>query len=92
MITLRLPEEMDKRLSQLAKQTNRSKSYYIKRAIQEFLENQEDYLMAVAAMEQLEKGEEKTRAFKEVLKKYNPKEDGNELHLSTGKPRLWSVD
>lgn len=66
MMTIRLPEEMEKRLSQLAKQTHRSKSYYVKRAIQEFLETQEDYLMTVAAMEQLEKGEEKTRAFKEI--------------------------
>ena len=61
---------MDKRLSQLAKETHRTKSYYVKRAVEEFLEDQEDYLLALSAMERVEKGEEKTIRFEEMLKKY----------------------
>jgi RHH-type rel operon transcriptional repressor/antitoxin RelB len=34
---------MEKRLSRLSKQTGRSKSYYARRAIGEFLEEQKDY-------------------------------------------------
>lgn len=70
MMTVRLPENMDKRLSQLAKETHRSKSYYVKQALEEFLEEREDYLLALAAMERFEKGEEKAIPFEEILKKY----------------------
>lgn len=75
MMTLRLPENMDKRLSQLAKETHRSKSYYVKQAIEEFLEEREDYLLALAAMERFERGEEKAVSFEEILKKYGLEND-----------------
>ncbi len=75
MMTIRLPEEMEKRLSDLAKETHRTKSYYVKRAIEEFLEDQEDYLMALAAMERFERGEEKAIPFEEILKKYGLEDD-----------------
>jgi len=74
-MTIRLPEKMDKRLSQLAKETHRSKSYYVKQAIEEFLEEREDYLLALAAMERFERGEEKAISFEEILKKYGAEND-----------------
>lgn len=70
MITIRLPEAMEQRLSQLAKETHRSKSYYVKRAIEEFLEEQEDYLIALTRMERIESGEDKAIPFEELVKKY----------------------
>ena len=73
MMTIRLPEEMEQRLSQLAKETHRTKTYYVKRAIEEFLDDQEDYLLALSVMERVEKGEEKTIPFEEILK-YKKKE------------------
>lgn len=66
---------MEKRLSQLAKDTHRTKSYYVKRAIEEFLDDQEDYLLALSVMERVERGEEKTIPFEDILKKYGM-EDG----------------
>lgn len=75
MMTIRLPEKMEQRLSQLAKETHRTKSYYIKRAIEEFLEEREDYLLALAAMERYERGEEKAIPFEEILKKYGIEND-----------------
>lgn len=75
MMTIRLPVDMEQRLSQLAKETHRSKSYYIKQAIEEFLEEREDYLLALAAMERFERGEEKAIPFEEILKKYSHKND-----------------
>lgn len=57
MFALRLPEEIEKRLEVLARKTGRSKSYYAKRAIEEFLEDQEDYLLALGALERVERGE-----------------------------------
>lgn len=75
MMTIRLPEQMDKRLSELAKETHRSKSYYVKQAIEEFLEEREDYLLALAAMERFERGEEKAIPLEEIVKKYGLKDD-----------------
>lgn len=75
MMTIRLPENMEKRLSQLAKETHRTKSYYVKQAIEEFLEEREDYLLALAAMERFERGEEKAIPFEEILKKYGVEND-----------------
>jgi len=57
MLALRLPEGIEKRLEALARKTGRSKSYYAKRAIEEFLEDQEDYLLALGALERVERGE-----------------------------------
>lgn len=70
MLTIRLPVEMEQRLSQLAKETHRSKSYYVKRALEEFLEEQEDYLIALTRMERIESGEDKAIPFEDLIKKY----------------------
>jgi len=51
MLTLRVPASLDKRLERLARRTGRSKSFYAKRALAEFLEEQEDYLIAVSRLE-----------------------------------------
>jgi len=48
---LRLPKQTEKRLEALARRTGRTKSYYAKRAILEFLEEEEDYLLAVSRLE-----------------------------------------
>jgi RHH-type rel operon transcriptional repressor/antitoxin RelB len=50
MIGLRDPS-LEERLEQLAKETGRSKSYYVRLAIQQFLEDQEDYLLGLARLE-----------------------------------------
>ena len=51
MLALRLPKKMEERLEELAKKTGRTKSYYAKEAIAEFLDEQEDYLLALARLE-----------------------------------------
>jgi len=51
MLTVRLPQKLEGRLNRLAKCTGRPKSYYAKRAIAEFLDEQEDYLIAVSRLE-----------------------------------------
>jgi len=39
------------RLAHLAKETGRSKSYYVKQAIENFLEEREEYLLALSVLE-----------------------------------------
>jgi len=51
MLIVRLPADMEKRLSRLSKRTGRPKAYYAKKAIGEFLEEQEDYLISLSRLE-----------------------------------------
>jgi RHH-type rel operon transcriptional repressor/antitoxin RelB len=50
-LAVRLPQELAAELEQLAQETGRSKSYYARQAIIEFLEDRADYLRAVAVLE-----------------------------------------
>ena len=54
MMAVRLNSSVESRLSQLAHETGRSKSYYVKQAIDNFLEDHEDYLLALAVLEKEE--------------------------------------
>ncbi|WP_010303326.1 type II toxin-antitoxin system RelB family antitoxin [Candidatus Odyssella thessalonicensis] len=54
MLGVRLSKELDDRLKVLAEKTNRSKSYYVKQAIEQFLNEQEDYLVIEAFYEKLD--------------------------------------
>lgn len=51
MLTVRLSPRMEARLNRLAKRTGRPKSFYAKRAIAEFLAEQEDYFIALSRLE-----------------------------------------
>ena len=53
-LAVRLPKELADELDELARETGRSKSYYARRAIIEFLEDRADYLRAVATLEKHE--------------------------------------
>lgn len=52
MLAIRLPPEIEKRLSDLAKRTGRSKTYYAREAILEHLDDLEDYYLAAARVEE----------------------------------------
>lgn len=66
MTGVRLPEELENRLDNLVLKTHRSKSYYIKRAIEDYLNDQEDYLLAAAISERITRGIEKTYTLAEL--------------------------
>lgn len=46
-VSMRLSEDLAKRLNRLAKTLERSKTYIIKKALQEYIEEYEDYLIAL---------------------------------------------
>jgi RHH-type transcriptional regulator, rel operon repressor / antitoxin RelB len=52
MIAIRLPEEIDDRLTALAKRTGRTKTFYAREAILRFIEDMED---SYVALERLQK-------------------------------------
>jgi len=54
MLGIRLEPELERRLARLAKKTGRSKSYYARQAIRQFLEDREDYLLGISVLERNE--------------------------------------
>ena len=70
MLAIRLPQRLEKRLDKLARRTGRTKSYYVRQALEEQLADLEDIYLAEAAWERIERGEEKTIPLEDVLKRY----------------------
>ena len=52
MLSIRLPENLEHKLEYLSEQTHRPKSYYVRLALERFLEDEEDYRLAVARLEE----------------------------------------
>lgn len=65
-MTIRLSPQLDERLSNLTKQTGRSKSFYLTQAVESYLENMEDLLIANAVLERVKMGKERTYSLDEV--------------------------
>lgn len=57
-LTVRLPDEINTRLTSLAQQTGRSKSFYVRKAIEEKLEDLEDLYLGLAMLENVKSGKE----------------------------------
>ena len=51
MLAIRLPEDIENRLTELAKKTGRTKTFYAKEAILEHLEDMEDKYLALSRLE-----------------------------------------
>jgi RHH-type rel operon transcriptional repressor/antitoxin RelB len=66
VLAIRLPEEIERRLAALAKRTGRTKTYYARAAILEYLDDLEDIYLADRVMEQLEAGEIRTYSLEDV--------------------------
>jgi RHH-type transcriptional regulator, rel operon repressor / antitoxin RelB len=47
VLTLRLDDQTDRRLQRLAKESERPKSYFIKKALELYLQEYEDYQIAL---------------------------------------------
>jgi RHH-type rel operon transcriptional repressor/antitoxin RelB len=68
MLAVRLPSEIENRLQVLADATGRTKTYYVREAILEHLEDLEDYYLASEVLERVRKGQEKTYSSAEIRK------------------------
>ncbi len=51
MLAVRLPEEVEKRLDVLAKKTGRTKTYYVREAVIDHLEELEDIYLSLERLE-----------------------------------------
>ncbi|MGT3005690.1 type II toxin-antitoxin system RelB family antitoxin [Pasteurella multocida] len=73
-MTLRLPAHLDERLSNLTQHTGRSKSFYVSQAVESYLEDMEDLLIANAVIERIKTGKERT---------YSPEEVRHEISMES---------
>lgn len=69
-VSLRLPEDLKKRLDKIAKRTGRSKTYYMVAAITEKLADLEDLYLAEARTRALREGRSRTYTLDEMEKRY----------------------
>ena len=71
MLAVRIPEELESRLDRLAKRTGRTKTFYVREAIVEHLDDLESVYLAETEMENIRRG----------VKTYSPDEVRHELGL-----------
>ena len=69
MLAIRLNEETEQRINNLAKITGRSKSYYVREALDQYLDDAEDLYTALYRLEH----PSKTVPLEEVIREFNKK-------------------
>jgi RHH-type rel operon transcriptional repressor/antitoxin RelB len=68
--SIRLPDEIEKRLKNLSVKTGRRKSFYVKEAILEHLDDIEDIYLAEKRLERINSGRTQTIPLQEIMKQY----------------------
>ena len=69
MLTVQLGNELEKRLTNLSKRTGRTKSFYIRQAIQQHIEDLEEYYMASDAWIEYKNSGQNSSTLDEVSKR-----------------------
>lgn len=75
MIAVRLPAAIEKRLDRLAKRTGRAKSYYVREALLNHLDDLEDIYIAEKRLEDIRAGRSHAIPLEEVMKEHGNLED-----------------
>ena len=70
MLAIRLPAEVENRLEALAKATGRTKTFYAREAILEYLDDLEDLYLAERRLIDIRAGKSQTIPLEEVMKRY----------------------
>jgi RHH-type transcriptional regulator, rel operon repressor / antitoxin RelB len=70
MLAIRLPESIEKRLEKLARRTGRTKTYYVREAILQHLDDLEDIYLAERVLDRIRDGEENTVPLEDVMKRH----------------------
>lgn len=60
MLVIRLPADIEERLNTLSARTGRTKTYYAREAILEYLDDLEEVYLAERTLERVRQGEERT--------------------------------
>jgi RHH-type rel operon transcriptional repressor/antitoxin RelB len=70
MLAIRLPGNIEKRLDRLAKRTGRTKTYYAREAILEYLDDLEDIYLAEKELQAVRSGRIRTVPLEKVMRRY----------------------
>jgi len=70
MLAIRLPQSIERRLEKLARRTGRTKTFYVREAILQHLEDLEDIYLAEDRLERIRSGEEFAIPLEDVLKRH----------------------
>ena len=70
MLAIRLPEGIEERLDVLAKETGRTKTFYVREAILEHLDDMEDVYLAERRLSDIRDGNSKPIPLKDVMQRY----------------------
>lgn len=70
MIAVRVPKEIEIRLDRLAQLTGRTKTYYVREAIEDHLDDLEEAYLAEKVLEKVRSGQEKLIPLEDVVKQY----------------------
>lgn len=70
MLAVRLPSEIENRLQTLAQATGRTKTFYVREAILEHLDDLEDLYLAEQRLIDIRAGKSKAVPLEEVMKRY----------------------
>ncbi len=70
MLTVRVPQDVEDRLSRLAKLTGRTKTFYIREALEEHLDELEEIYLAERVLEEVRSGKEETVTLDSLIDKY----------------------
>jgi RHH-type rel operon transcriptional repressor/antitoxin RelB len=65
-LSIRLPEDVEARLSRLAAQTGRTKTFYVTEAVREHIDDLEDLYLAEQRLTAIRAGESQTYSLEEV--------------------------
>jgi len=70
MIAVRLPEAIESRLDKLARKTGRTKTFYVREAILNQLDDMEDLYLAEKRSKALREGKSSSIAIEELMDEY----------------------
>ena len=70
MIAVRVPAELEERLTRLAKMTGRTKTYYVREALEEHLNDIEDAYLADRTLEEIRTGKQNTVSLDSLIEEY----------------------
>jgi RHH-type rel operon transcriptional repressor/antitoxin RelB len=70
MLAIRLPQSIEKRLEKLARRTGRTKTFYVREAILQHLEDLENVYLAEARLEKIRSGKEEVIPLENVIERH----------------------
>ena len=73
-LAIRLPESIEKRLEEFARRTGRTKTFYVREALLQHLEEMEDRYLKEDALERIRNGESRTSSLAQIKKRLGLKD------------------